>query len=503
MSEARFRTTPLLLLLALAAHAAPSSAEPDAVRPATAPRRIDVGTAVREALAHNPAQQAAELGAERARQTVLAEEGRYAYVFQADAGFTRSKTPRLGAGDTVSSSTSRTYTVGSALRRTFPIGTTAEVRVQGERFENESSAAFGGGTGTSTGYGVSGRASVTHPLLRGAGTRVGEAELRAARVSKEVAEKSRDRARSELVRDVVLSYWELWYAEEAARIERAALALAKQQEQDAKARVQQGADAETSVLTFSTRVAQLEESVVAADLTQRQRALDLARLMGRPDPERDFGALASGPPAAGPRATRADVEAALRSGSVELAELEAEVKLARTRAEVAGESTRPKLDLEGYLESQGVSERIPRAASRAGQLGWVTAHVGVVFELPLDDSKRNAEKRAALLAARAAEHNLKSARDRITAEAALAVTNETAASRRVSLAEKTLAVAEKAHAAEKARFELGQSLPIQVQQAEDDLRRAKLRVARARVDLAQEQTVVLHLAGRLLDQYRV
>ncbi len=111
-------------------------------------------------------------------------------------------------------------------------------------------------------------------------------------------------------------------------------------------------------------------------------------------------------------------------------------------------------------------------------------------------------KSAALLAVRAAEHNLKSVRDRITAEAALSVTNERAASRRVVLAEKTQAVAEKAHAAEKARFELGQSLPIAVQQAEDELRRARLRVARAQVDLVQEQTVVLHLAGKLLSQYR-
>ena len=145
---------------------------------------------------------------------------------------------------------------------------------------------------------------------------------------------------------------------------------------------------------------------------------------------------------------------------------------------------------------------MPTAARRAGELGYLTAHVGVVYELPLDDSRRNAEKRAALLAVRAAEHNLKSVRDRITAEAALSVTNERAASRRVALAQKTEAVAEKAHAAEKARFELGQSLPIAVQQAEDELRRARLRVARAQVDLVQEQTVVLHLAGKLLSHYR-
>ncbi|MFO0570647.1 MAG: TolC family protein [Polyangiaceae bacterium] len=473
---------------------------PSSVRPAGAPRRIDVGLAVREALAKNPNREASEIAVERARQNILVEEARYPYVFQADAGYTRSKVPRLGAGDTVSSSTSRTYTVGSALRRTFPFGTTAEVRLQGERFENESSAGGLAG-GTSTGYGVSGRASVTHPLLRGAGTRVGEAELRTARVEKQASEKARDRQKSELVRDVVMAYWELWYADEATRIQRSALTLAKRQEADAKAKVAQGASAESDVLTFTSRVAELEESVVTADLGQRQRALELGRLMGSPDPDRDLVTIASGPPAAGASATRADVEKALGSTSVELAELEAQVRVARSRAEVAGESTRPRLDVEGYLESQGVSERIPRAATRAGQMSWVTAHVGLVFELPLDDSRRNAEKRAALLSVRAAEQNLRAARDRITSEATLAVTNEKAASERVRLAERTLAVAEKAHAAEKARFELGQSLPIQVQQAEDDLRRAKLRVARARVDLVEEQTAVLHLAGRLLAEY--
>jgi outer membrane protein TolC len=462
-----------------------------------AARRIGVEAAVAAALAGNPSRMATEIDVERARQSVLAEEGRYSYVLQADAGFTNQKSARLGAGDTVASTTTRSYTIGSALRRSFATGTSAELRLQGER--SESSGALGGAS--SSGYGVSGRASLSQPLLRGAGVRVGEADLRAARVSRELAGKTSARVKSELVRDVVLSYWELWYAEESGRIQRLALSLAKQQESDAKMRVTQGAAAAADVLTFSTRVAELEESVVGSDLGQRQRGLDLARLMGNPDPDRSLGALANAPPQAGPRATRADVEAALRSGSMELAELESQVKLARTRADVAGESTRPRLDLEGFLESQGVSERVPRAVTRAGQLSWVTAHVGVVYELPLDDSRRNAEKRSALLAVRAAEHNLRSMRDRITAEAALAVTNESAASRRVVLAEKTLAVALQAHAAEKSRFELGQGLPISVQQAEDELRRARLRVARARVDLVQEQTVVLHLAGKLLRHY--
>jgi outer membrane protein TolC len=454
---------------------------------------IDARTAVRRALKQNPSRQAAEIDVQRAQQSVLSEEGRYPYIFQADAGYTRSRTPRLGIGDTVTSSTSRSYTIGSALRRTFPFGTTAEVRLEGERFETD-------GSPSPDGYGVTARASLTQPLMRGAGSSVGEAELRAARVSKTAAEKTRDRATSEIVRDVLLSYWELWYADEAILIEKNALDLAKRQETEADARVQAGAAAKADLLSFSTRVAQLEESVVQAENTKEARSLELGRLMGA---DESSGALTAAreEPSVGKTATRADIEAALRAGSVELAELESQVKLARTRAEVAGDSGRPRLDLEAYLESTGVSERVPRAFERSGQMKWITAHVGLVFELPLDDTKRRADKSNALLAVRAAEHNLKAARDRISADAALTMAGERAAVRRLALAQKTLELAEKTHEAEKVRFELGQSIAIQVQQAEDSVRQARLRVARAKVDLAQEQIAMLHLSGRLLSSY--
>jgi outer membrane protein TolC len=100
-------------------------------------QRIDTRMAVSRALRNNASLRSSELELEQAREQVRAEEGRYPYVFQADAGYTRSVTPRLGPNDSVSTSRSRLYTVGSALRRTFPFGTTAEVRVQGERFEDD------------------------------------------------------------------------------------------------------------------------------------------------------------------------------------------------------------------------------------------------------------------------------------------------------------------------------------------------------------------------------
>ena len=43
---------------------------------------------------------------------------------------------------------------------------------------------------------------------------------------------------------------------------------------------------------------------------------------------------------------------------------------------------------------------------------------------------------------------------------------------------------------------------MQVLVAEDNLRRARLRVARAKVDLVQAEAELRHLSGHLLEEYR-
>ncbi len=481
--------------------APPKAAAPPPMVAPVPEQRLDARDAVKRALRNNAQYRGAVIDVRTAEQNVIAQEGNYPYVYEANAGYTHGVSPQLNDDDSVrGSSVNRSYTVGSALKRTFPTGTFGEVRVTGERFDNDANSDFG--DRSRTGYGVSGRVTLRQPLLRGFGTTVGEAELRQARIGKTIADKAYRRLTSQLVRDTLSSYWKLWYANEALEIQRAALELAKRQETEADARVKGGALSMAELLSFQTRVASIEEEVVRAEVTLRQGSLDLGQLLGSNDENTPQFVAVNEPPAVASTATRADVNAAMRSGSINLAELEEQLRLAQSKAEVAGEQNRPRLDLEAYVETNGESSRVGKAFERAGRMNWITAHVGAVFELPLDNTKLNAERTKALLAVRSAEQNLKAARDGILADATLAVTNESAAHRRYSLAERTLEVAERAWEAEKARFELGQSIPITVQQAEDELRRARLRLARARVDLAQAQLEVLHLAGKLIKRHK-
>src|SRR5690606_16992951 len=97
--------------------------------------------------------------------------------------------------------------------------------------------------------------------------------------------------------------------------------------------------------------------------------------------------------------------------------------------------------------------------------------------------------------------DLRAAQNRVAAEAAVALSNGRAALARLQNARTTRTLAERSYEAAAERFKYGQTIAITVQQAQDDLRRARLRVARARVDLVQQSLNLQHLSGELVQRY--
>lgn len=485
---------PWALMLAGLTWLAPLGASAQNAAPAQG-QRLDQDRAVQMAMVANPTLQAAVLELKRANESVRFEDGRYPYILLLDAGVTRTATPGLSNGG-VSVSKSDSVDVGAEVSRTFPTGTRASLRVEGSRDMRREPVESG------PGYGTSARASITQPLMRGAGTEVGEEQLRVARINRTASELSRDRVASEVARDVLLAYWELWYAERAAQIELGARDLAKRQRDEAQQRVDDGALAPVEVLPFETRVASLEESVVSADTQIRTRSLVLSQRIGS---SQAFGPnlLAGGD--AEPNATSmplrtAAIENAL-TNSPEIRELSAQLRLAQEQVKVSGDSYRPRLDLEGYVQVAGLGNReVPPAFEQMGRANATSLHVGVVYELPLDDARKVTERSRDLLAVRVAEQRLLSARQRIQSDIETLFEQERAARIRLQLAEKTSEIAEKQVAAQNERFDIGVAIAVEVQQAQDELRQAQLRTVRARVDVVESEIERDHATGRLLER---
>jgi outer membrane protein len=501
-----------LLVLALCSLAPTASAQqpsgpaPSSERPGSAAsdqpgEPLNEATAVALAVEHNPNLHVALLKEAQARYAVNAEDALYVPIFDASAGLTHARNPRAQANSTTIS-TSDTIDVGAGLSKTFPLGTVVALNVAGERAISRSTPTSVSTTEVTLGpnYSLSTQLSVVQPLMRGAGTDVGLATLRVARLNRTAAVLAAQQSASELLRDVLTGYWELWYAEQSVDINRASRDVAETQRKQAHDRVLSGDFAPADELTYSTQVAQLDEAVVSSIADRRQKSLALTLLLGG-ESSRLRAAEAPNEDVTPPPDTGTALDEAIKS-SYQLKQLETEIAVARDQAKIAGDSLRPKLDLDGYVQAQGLGNReVPPALEMYGKMQAVSAHVGLTFETPVTDTRRQAQIQNALLAVHIAQKQLEAARQQLRSQVQTTLTQREAARRRLDLAKETSKIAQKQVEAEQGRFAAGTGLALAVMQAQDSYRQAQLRVQRARVDLTEAEIVLAHLRGRLLGRY--
>ncbi|MGM0578161.1 MAG: TolC family protein [Myxococcota bacterium] len=456
--------------------------------------------ALRRAIEHSPTLSAAALELERARLAVRGEEHHYRPGLVADLGYTRTASPTL-RGDGVSVGTMDDVTLGVGVDQEFAAGTRvgADLEVRGYRSVFVQPDLVGDLI-LGPGYAISLTLSATQPLLRGAGRDVGLAELRSARRDREAAEEERLRVASTTARDVLAAWWELWYAQEAARIQQKGLDVARRQLEDARKREAAGEIAPLDLLPLRTEVASVRESLIDAETTVRQRRVALARLVGTPPTGEHLVASAPGTPAV-PSALPTDETVAerAREEAYEVAALRAGVRRARIAAMVAEDQAQPRLDASAWVTASGLGNEDPAAALEMwGSLGAVSAFTGLELELPLDRTELRSEAARARLAADTAQEDLREARERLAAQAVRQHDALGAAIERLEFAAETARLAAESARGQVVRFEAGAATALDVVIAEQERRRAELRVARAQADVAIGWAEVRHTTARLL-----
>jgi outer membrane protein TolC len=481
--------------------------EPSAPATPSAPARTGLSelAAVQALVEHNPSLHVALLQEAQARASIRAEEALYDPIFTANAGVTRTRAPGLVRGGGIAMTTTNLVDLGTGISKTLPFGTVVGLSLVGQRSLRTMpvTQASADTITVGPGYALAAKASLTHPFLRGSGSDLGLATLRQARLRRTAAALAAQQTASQLLNDALLAYWELWYGDETVRIYQASRELAREQERQALEQVASGAMARSDALPYMTKRAELDESVVTSQADRLTRAITLARLLGQP--ERASESLGAGddlPTDVGRApASHQAVDDALVA-SYQLKQLETEIALARDQSKIAGDASRSRLDLDAYVQAQGLGYReIPPALEQTGRLQALSAHVGLTFETPITDTRRQAQVQNAELAVHIAEKQLEAVQQQLRAEVTAAVANQETAHSRVKFAEETAKVAQEQSEAERARFRAGASIAVQVQQAEDSLRQALLRVQRAKVDLVEAEIKLLHLRGRLLERY--
>jgi outer membrane protein len=478
------------------------------------PRTLTEQDVVTVAVQNNPTLHVALLRAQQSRYSLRAEEALYTPVFDASAAYTHTRTPSLFGptfdmnGVQTSPPTTRiggseTVDVGAGITKPFAYGTVLSATLAGQRSSRtslEQQALFGT---SGPGYALVGRLSATQPLLRGVGTDLGLASLRQAKLNLTANQLAAQAAASALLSQVVSAYWELWYSSEAVHINEASRELSKVQEEQARQQVQSGALAPASALPYQTQVAVLEEAVLAARNDVRQRELSLSQLLGEPGAVGASLGVADGPqvPVSDEPSLPSAVNDALQN-SYARKQLQTQITIIKDQLRITGDPLRPRLDLEGYVQAQGLGNRsVPPALQQFGQMDAVSAHIGLTFEMPLTDTRRSSQIQAAQLAVHVAEKQLAENDLEVRSSVASAIARRRAAAEKLELASRTEKIAHAQAEAERERFKAGGSIAITVQQAEDSYRQAQLRVQRARVDLVLAELSLDELRGKLLTRY--
>jgi outer membrane protein TolC len=346
--------------------------------------------------------------------------------------------------------------------------------------------------------------SFTQPLLRGLGAEVAEAQLRKARLQADVEQLGRQMRACNVVRDVVLAYWELAYGTRDLAIKRSAVELAQEQLRITQAMIAAGRLADADAASVERAIAQRQEEQATAEKNLTFRNLDLWRLFGVVPASTSPGLAANDVPSAAPpeideaaEVTRAlDVNPQLRA-----------LRLGRALSELdlvtARDTLRPKLDLTGGVGSVARTPRFGGALSDAAGFGDMTWSAGLRFELPVQNRAAQGREREAHegheLARIDAEDFALQVRD-LVLRASRSVRT---AARRVELGEREVEFAEKNLDAERARFEAGRATNNDVVLRQQELKDAETRLLRARIDQAEAEAALAAVTGEILDRYGV
>jgi len=481
---------------------------------------------VRLTAEHNPQLQVALLQADSARWNALGLEAQYAAVFAADLSATQSKTPQLSrsfsAPTTTGGNTStptfnnissgpqilaiagqRRADAGVELRKHTLWGTDITLRVAPsvtQTYADPRAFTFNVPGWSQPQYGGLAKLSLKQPLIRGRGRAVNEAQLLQARAQRDGQEYTRDRVASEVLRDALTAYWELWYAGNSVKIEEQARETALKQRDEAAARVSTGSLAPVEVLAFDTQVATRDEAILNARLAYKQRQIELFEKLGTIGEQTSVDVRAESEPVAS-LPPRDVAERAAMAESAELKELFSSLQLAQLQSQTATDQYRAKLDFDAYIQAQGTLYNPPNSDVWLNQFNAIGGYVGLTFERPVNRKRERAEGTKARLSSEIAEQNLRQGKQRIVAQIGSLHEKGRSGEEAVTLAERTLEIAKQQLAAEQARYATGTSTAIQVLEAEDKVRNAQLRVARLRADFIESVLSIDHYTGELLERY--
>ena len=428
-----------------------------------------------------PGLQQARLAALSAEGSALEAGGLFDTVLFADVTYRYAEQPASGFFTSFGDTKSRDLTFNEGIRKTLMTGGTLTLSAnQSRRDTNYLSDPQSD---------VNLRLRYEQPLLRGGWEMSVTRDLRRSEFALDRSRASIRRANVDAVMDAVAAYWDLAFALEDLEVKRASLRLAEELRDMTQARFDVGAVAEIEVVQTEADIATRSDALLTAAenvrvVQDRLRALVFGLEVSE---QWDWDLRPSSDPTA--VATEAvDWQAALETARRYRADLrEFRVDVQRTRLEwrAARHDLMPKLDLiaEGGLYDQ--DSQVFDAVSDLYDRDFPGYIIGLVFEMPLGDTRYEGAERRTRFAYQLAMRVLRDGESAAAVEVRAAVRDLSFQAERIAVTRRAREVAERQLEAEQRRLVEGASTNFQVLQFQTDLALAASQEAAARVGYAK------------------
>jgi outer membrane protein len=358
---------------------------------------------------------------------------------------------------------------------------------------------------SSESYQIVPQITLFQPLLRGYGSNnQARAAIRRADAQQTIAELQRGQIAGNVVRDVVTAYWELAYAQRNVEIERAALALGREQLRITQAKLDVGVGARTDIAAVEQSIAEREATLLAAELAVSERGYELRALIGMEITAKSLGLAAADrlEPSGGDLSLDEAITRAM-SANPELTVVRARGEAAEIEVEVTKNGLLPQLDFTANAGPLGNSNDFGDALSKIGSFETYQVSAGLVFEMPLGNRAAEGAHAAARGELHKVKLNQQDLEAQISVQTARAVNLVATARAQLQALETASRLAQVNLDAEQARFDVGKSTNFDVLQRQEELAQAELKRARAQADYMKALATLQTLTGDILPSYGV
>jgi outer membrane protein TolC len=346
--------------------------------------------------------------------------------------------------------------------------------------------------------------SFTHPLLQGLGLEVAQANLRRQDALRDLAQLNRQMRTANVLRDIVIAYWQLSYWTRDLEIRRSAVQLAQEQLRITQVQIDAGRLSKLDAAAVERAIGERRQDVLLSEQQLLLRTLELRRLLGISSQASVRYFVATDVPKAAPAVTDAgpEIQKAL-DNNPQVKALREGRRLTQLEIAVARSTLLPRLDVTGEVSSTGDRGPLKETLKDAVQFDSVGWQAGFVFQMPVPNRLARGNRHAVELADESLLTDIEALSLEIRNQALAAISQMRTAKERLELAEATVGFATQNLDGEKLRFQAGRATNNDVILRQQELKSAEIQVVRATVDLLSGEAILTALTAEILRRYGV